>query len=189
MVLAKCGSGLTFRCRSRYLNGGTSVSPDVRQSRNQPDYRVQVLAEKDVDLMRAMLAMFGAAFDEIATYTSAQPDDSYLTELLSHQSFIAVAALSAANVVGGLVAYALPKFEQARTEIYIYDLAVEAAYRRQGIATAMIEELKTLARARRAYVIYVQADYGDDAAIALYTKLGSREDVLHFDIDPGERSA
>lgn len=31
-------------------------------------------------------------------------------------------------------------------------------------------------------VIFVQADYGDDPAIALYTKVGVREDVLHFDI-------
>jgi hypothetical protein len=31
-------------------------------------------------------------------------------------------------------------------------------------------------------VIFVQADRGDDAAIALYSKLGAREDVLHFDI-------
>jgi aminoglycoside 3-N-acetyltransferase I len=31
-------------------------------------------------------------------------------------------------------------------------------------------------------VIYVQADHGDDPAIELYTKLGVREDVLHFDI-------
>jgi hypothetical protein len=28
----------------------------------------------------------------------------------------------------------------------------------------------------------VQADHGDDPAIALYTGLGTREDVLHFDI-------
>lgn len=33
----------------------------------------------------------------------------------------------------------------------------------------------------------VQADHGDDAAIALYTKLGVREDVLHFDIPPVAR--
>jgi aminoglycoside 3-N-acetyltransferase I len=33
-------------------------------------------------------------------------------------------------------------------------------------------------------VAFVQADLGDDAAIALYTKLGVREDVLHFDIAP-----
>ena len=44
--------------------------------------------------------------------------------------------------------------------------------------------LKAIARTRGAYVIYVQADRGDDAAIALYEKLGVREDVLHFDIDP-----
>jgi len=35
-----------------------------------------------------------------------------------------------------------------------------------------------------AYVMFVQADHGDDPAIALYSKLGRREDVLHFDIDP-----
>jgi aminoglycoside 3-N-acetyltransferase I len=33
---------------------------------------------------------------------------------------------------------------------------------------------------------YVQADQGDNPAIALYTKLGVREDVLHFDIPVGE---
>jgi aminoglycoside 3-N-acetyltransferase I len=31
-------------------------------------------------------------------------------------------------------------------------------------------------------VVYVQADYVDPPAIALYTKLGTREEVLHFDI-------
>lgn len=36
--------------------------------------------------------------------------------------------------------------------------------------------------ARAAYVIFVQADVGDEPAIALYTKLGVREEVLHFDI-------
>ena len=50
------------------------------------------------------------------------------------------------------------------------------------MATAMIQELKRVAAARGIYVIFVQADHGDDAAIALYTKLGVREDVLHFDI-------
>ena len=32
-------------------------------------------------------------------------------------------------------------------------------------------------------MIFVQADYGDDPAIALYSKLGRREDVTHYDID------
>lgn len=44
-------------------------------------------------------------------------------------------------MVGGLAAYVLPKFEQERSEVYIYDLA-----------------------------------------ITLYAGLGTREEVLHFDI-------
>ena len=156
---------------------------------HRAEYRVQVLAREHVDVLRAMLALFGETFGDRATYSDAQPDDYYLKELVSNESFIAIAALVEAKVVGGLAAYVLPKFEQARSEIYLYDLAVDAAHRRRGIATAMIEELKTLARAIGAYVIYVQADYGDDAAIALYSKLGIREDVLHFDILPGARGA
>jgi aminoglycoside 3-N-acetyltransferase I len=35
---------------------------------------------------------------------------------------------------------------------------------------------------RGASVVYVQADYGDEPAIALYGKLGVHEAVLHFDI-------
>jgi len=42
--------------------------------------------------------------------------------------------------------------------------------------------LKPIARERGAWVIFVQADNADDPAIQLYTKLGAREDVLHFDI-------
>ncbi|MGI9141444.1 MAG: GNAT family N-acetyltransferase, partial [Gemmatimonadaceae bacterium] len=51
-----------------------------------------------------------------------------------------------------------------------------------GIASALIQELKTVAATRAAYVVFVQADVGDEPAIALYSKLGIREDVLHFDM-------
>lgn len=87
-------------------------------------------------------------------------------------------------MIGGLVAYELDKLEQERSEIYIYDLAVDDAFRRQGVATSLIRHLGEIASRRGAWVIYVQADYGDEPAIALYTKLGRREDVMHFDIDP-----
>lgn len=53
-----------------------------------------------------------------------------------------------------------------------------------GVATALIQELQRLAAARGIHVIFVQADLGDEPAIALYPKLGIREDVLHFDIEP-----
>ena len=52
-------------------------------------------------------------------------------------------------------------------------------------ATALIGELRHVAAERGAYVVFVQADLVDAPAIALYTRLGVREDVLHFDIATG----
>jgi aminoglycoside 3-N-acetyltransferase I len=143
---------------------------------------VQQLTSRDLGAMHAMLSMFGTAFDDSDTYDGHRPDDAYLDRLLDGESFVALAASIDGKVVGGLAAYELVKFEQQRSEMYIYDLAVAAEHRRQGIATALIEELKVVAASRGVYVIMVQADHGDDPAIALYTKLGVREDVLHFDI-------
>ncbi|MBD2316034.1 AAC(3)-I family aminoglycoside N-acetyltransferase [Phormidium tenue] len=149
---------------------------------------IHQLSVKDLALMEELLTVFGEAFDEVDTYSSSRPSDVYLKRLLSSDYFIALAALKNGAVVGGLTAYELQKFEQERSEIYIYDLAVAAAHRREGIATALIQELKKVAVARAAYVIFVQADLGDDPAIALYTKLGVREDVLHFDIAVNDNS-
>ena len=144
---------------------------------------IRLLGPTDLSLMHQMLGMFGAAFEDPAGYDDARPDDAWLARLLGGQSFIALAALADGAVVGGIAAHVLDKFGQARREIYLYDLAVAEPYRRRGIATALIEELKRVAKARGAYVIFVQADLGDDPAIALYSGLGRREDVLHFDID------
>lgn len=140
------------------------------------------LTSGDVKLMEAMLAMFGVAFEQEETYSSARPSPSYIAQLLGSDSFIAVAAMKEGAVVGGIAAYELRKFEQERSELYLYDLAVAAAHRRQGIATALIEALKKIAAERGAYVIFVQADLEDAPAVALYTRLGVREEVLHFDI-------
>jgi aminoglycoside 3-N-acetyltransferase I len=143
---------------------------------------IRHLASDDVTMMHGMLSMFGDAFGEQHTYGNHRPTDDYLRQLLARDTFIALVATAGDEVVGGIAAYQLDKFEQQRSEIYIYDLAVAEAHRRQGVATAMIHTLQQLAAERGVYVIYVQADRGDDAAIALYDKLGLREDVLHFDI-------
>ena len=145
---------------------------------------IRRLGLDDIFLMWGMLAMFADAFEDAQAYDSAKPGDAYLKRLLAGDGFIALAACEGEAVVGGIAAYILPKFEQERSEIYIYDLAVAASHRRQGTATVMIAKLQGIAAELGAYVIFVQADKGDDAAIALYSSMGTREDVLHFDIQP-----
>lgn len=148
------------------------------------------LLPKDISQMQELLTVFGEAFGDPATYTENQPSESYLRDLLGSKTFVVLAAIKRGRIVGGIAAYELRKFEQERSEIYIYDLAVASEHRRRGIATALIKRLQEVAAERGAYVIFVQADTGieDEPAIALYTKLGKREEVLHFDIPVKPRS-
>jgi aminoglycoside 3-N-acetyltransferase I len=136
----------------------------------------------DVPLLKELLKVFGEVFEQPQVYQGDVPGDAYLASLLGKDHFIAYAALDGDKVVGGLAAYVLEKFEQERKEVYIYDLGVAKEYRRRGIATGLINTLKTLARERGAYVIFVQADQGDLPAIRLYESLGTKEFVYHFDI-------
>ena len=152
--------------------------------RSKSSATIRQLTDDDLPLMRDMLAMFGEAFGQADIYGDQQPSLDYLRRLLAKSTFIALAAINDDRVVGGIAAYELEKFEQERSEIYIYDLAVDAAHRREGIATMMPEEMKAIAARRGAFVIFVQAEHGDEPAIRLYSKLGTREDVLHFDIEP-----
>lgn len=143
---------------------------------------IRRLQSGDTARFRELNAVFAEAFAEPDTYGGEPPSDEYLRGLLAKDHVIALVAVVEDAVVGGLVAYVLDKFERARREVYIYDLAVAEPHRRQGIATSLIEHLRGIAVTLGAWVIYVQADYGDDPAVALYTRLGVREDVMHFDI-------
>ena len=147
-----------------------------------PSVALRRLSSADVPLLRKLNVLFGEAFADTEIYAAEPPSDAYIEELLAKEHVIALVALSGEEVVGGLVGYEFDKFERMRRELYIYDLAVAEKHRRQGIATALIMRLREIAARRGAWVIYVQADYEDGPAIALYESLGVREEVLHFDI-------
>ena len=129
--------------------------------------------------------MFGEVFGEREMYTGHPPDEAYSQELLARPDVILLAALSGERVVGGLAGYRLEKFEQARREIYIYDLAVAADMRRRGIATSLIEAVRQIARESGCWMVFVQGEEGDAPALALYRKLAVSEEIAHhFDIAP-----
>ncbi|MBI2868312.1 MAG: GNAT family N-acetyltransferase [Chloroflexi bacterium] len=146
------------------------------------DYSYKQVSSSETGLLRDLLVVFAEAFGEPQTYLAAVPGEGYLQALLGKRHFIALVALAGRETVGGLVAYELDKFEQERSEIYIYDLAVKKSHRRRGVATRLINALRGIARERKAWVIIVQADYGDTPAIRLYESLGKKENVYNFDI-------
>lgn len=145
---------------------------------------IRRLSAEETAAFRRLNRLFAACFDDPETYLSVEPSDAYLADLLTRPHIVPLVAVLEDNIVGGLVAYELDKFEQQRREIYIYDLAVDERFRRQCIATDLIGYLWQIARQRNASTIFVQADREDKEAIALYSKLGRGERVMQFDIDP-----
>ena len=142
---------------------------------------VRRLGSQDVVLMQAANRLFADVFGEEGYHgPPAGPD--HLEKLLADNKFIALVAYVDGEMAGAIAAYELVKFEAERSEIYIYDLAVIEQYRRQGVATALIAAVQEIGRDKGAWVVFVQADPPDEPAVALYDKLGTREEVLHFDI-------
>ena len=146
------------------------------------DFSIRRIAANEPHLMEQMLDVFAVAFNDAVSYSTKRPSRDYTRRLLQSESFVGLVALLDGRVSGGLAAYELVKFEQERSEFYICDLAVDEDHRRVGVATPLILALKPIAAARGAKVIFIQAGHADEPATKLYTKLGKREDVLHFDI-------
>ncbi len=145
-------------------------------------YAIVRLTPQHLAEFRALNALYAEAFDEPDTHLGEPPSDEYVRDLLAQRHIVQLVAKDGEAVVGALSAYVLAKHERARSEAYIYDLAVAESHRRRGIASALIAALKPIARQQGAWVIFVQADPPDEPAVALYSKLGHREEVLHFDL-------
>jgi aminoglycoside 3-N-acetyltransferase I len=147
-------------------------------------YLIKRLTSSDTELCRQLLSIFQVAFEE--EVNSKSVSDEYLKSVLGMDTTIVLVATdSSGDVVGGILAYELRKINREQSEIYLYDLAVAEPHRRKGIATQLINELKSIGTDIGAGVIFVQADNVDTEAVTLYTKLSSsiEKDITHFDID------
>lgn len=148
------------------------------------EYSVRRLSGNDLETMRSLNVLFGDVFEDDENYHNHKPSDDYLREFLADDRNMVVVALQDGEVVGGLVAYVLDKFERERREVYLYDLAVAKAHHRKGIGRRLIDELKIIAREVGAYVVFVQADEGDEA-VKFYESLSPSENLRtrNFDFD------
>lgn len=148
------------------------------------DYSIRRLSKNDLDTMRSLNVLFGDVFKDSESYHDHKPSDDYLRDFLEDERNITVVALQGDKVVGGLVAYILDKFEKQRREVYLYDLAVSTEHQRKGVGRQLLDELKIIARELGAYVVFVQADEGDEA-VAFYESLAPSENLRtrNFDFD------
>jgi ribosomal protein S18 acetylase RimI-like enzyme len=78
------------------------------------------------------------------------------------------------------------------TEMFLYELSVGAAFRRQGIGRALVEALVTLARSRGCYGMWVLTERANEAAMATYRSAGAVDEddevMLGWRLDPTHES-
>lgn len=129
------------------------------------------LSRGDERLARELFALMADAFDE----PSEPLPDRYVEELMSDGSFWAVAAFDGDRVVGGITAHTIPMTRSLSAELFVYDLAVHADYRRRGVGAGLVATLRAQAAEAGVEVVFVPADKDDDRALAFYRALRGAE--------------
>jgi ribosomal protein S18 acetylase RimI-like enzyme len=136
-------------------------------------WRVRRLGPTDQDLPRIVEQINEASMeiDEPLTQDS-------LTEFLTDPRNVYLTVHAGQQLAGALhgIAYAHPA---GRRYLYVDEVDTDEAFRRQGIATAMLHTASEIARSFGALAVWLGADDGNDAAQALYRSLGPKE------IEPG----
>jgi len=140
-------------------------------------FEIKQLVKEDLSTFKSLINLFNAVFEE----KPAIGNDAHLIKLLDTKSFIAMAAISENEVVGGLTAYGLPMVYSDRSEIFLYDMAVKLEYQRMGIGKGLIQSLKDYCTRNGVKEFFVMAHEEDKHAVEFYHSTGGKsERVINF---------
>jgi aminoglycoside 3-N-acetyltransferase I len=104
------------------------------------------------------------------------------TALLADEHTIFLAAFRGKQPIGFVYGYELLRMDGAPSMLFIYELDVDEAYRRRGIATLLMTELEQIARSRGIAEGFVLTEPDNVAANTLYESLGGeRSDAVLWD--------
>jgi aminoglycoside 3-N-acetyltransferase I len=140
-------------------------------------FQIEYLTKELVADFEALVNLFNMVFEEESKIGS----EVHLLNLLSRENFIALAALTENEVVGGLTAYELPMYYSDSSEIFLYDLAVKPEYQRMGIGKGLLQALKDHCRENEIKEFFVMAHEEDEHAVEFYRSTGGKsEKVINF---------
>ena len=132
------------------------------------DFSVRRLGSNDGPDARRLFAVLAEAFQE----NCAPLSERHLSQLICRNDFWALAAFVDDTIVGGVTAYTLPKTNQESSELFVYDVAVLSAYRRQGIGRGLWAALSHQAAEAGMHELFVAAENVDEHALAFYRHIG-----------------
>ena len=95
-----------------------------------------------------------------------------LESFLGNRANYLLVAEVGGEVGGFLMAYRLERADREASQMFLYEIGVTAAWRGEGLATALVQEIKALARAEGMVEAFVLTSRGNEAARKLYARTG-----------------
>lgn len=126
-----------------------------------PDVRVDEWRAADAGRAGAVAHLFDDALDPHAL-------EAFLVDDRHHLLIASIGGEPA----GMVTAVELLHPDKPRPEMFLYELGVDASFRRRGVATALLRGLLDLSRARGCGDVFVLADETNGAADATYRRAG-----------------
>ena len=104
------------------------------------------------------------------------------TALLADDRTIFLVAFRAAEPIGFVFGYELPRRHGNPSILFVYEVEVDAAWRGQGVATMLLRELERIALSRGIREGFVLTEPDNEPALRLYASLGGeRVDSVMWD--------
>lgn len=127
--------------------------------------KISKLTSTDIDDFSRLVQIFDQVFE---WQLSSIPDSSHLQKVISNSRFIAFVAKANNEVIGGLTAHVLDRYDAEKPSAYLYDLAVLSAQRRKGIGKQLVAALNEHCRKNGFSEVFVQAEAEDLQAVDFY---------------------
>jgi len=145
---------------------------------NTKPFEIKKLTQEDLPSFKLLIKLFNTVFEEDRPCIGS---DANSLKLLGSKNFIAFAAISESNVIGGITAYELPMVYSDSSEVMLYDMAVKSEYQRMGIGRGLIQTLKEYCIKNDIETFFVMAHEEDIHAIEFYHATGGKsEKVVNF---------
>lgn len=141
-------------------------------------YSIQRLTPAKTHDFQLLIQLFQIVFE---AENRSIPSFDYLKQRLEQPNFHVFIILDHTKIIGGLTAFELPSYYRPKSEIFIYDIAIDINYQRQGIGTFLLNNFRLYCKENGFGEVFLDASKADPEAVNFYKKNnGQAEEVIQF---------
>jgi aminoglycoside 3-N-acetyltransferase I len=114
----------------------------------------------------------GLAEEVVRGFKGSSRSTDSLQEFLGNSANYLLIAETDDGVGGFLLAYRLERADREASQMFVYEVGVAVSWRGHGLATALVETIKGLARAEGMVEAFVLTSQGNERARRLFWRTG-----------------